>query len=426
MAYIGNPPRVPTRSEVEACLKATDNADRARDHLLIAMAAMTGLRAHEVVALDWGQVVTQAGNVRRRIELLPEHTKGNVGGEVVVPEALRWKLARYRAWCARLDLSLQVSAPLFLSRHTRRLSVRRMQQVWKAVQGDAGIERPYHLHALRHFFGTEVYGATRDIRLTQIAMRHQSVSSTELPRSLKKRARQAWGWCRSQACDAARAVRFIEGHLEGELPDHIEGPAELVKLEREHRLAESRAAKEAIQVLLARDAEIEAERDAERDEDSPPPIQEHPVALHLEQVAKWMQENPDAPVPESLVAHWRGVARELEGRLTTWSASEVPLCAEPTGSQAGEVDALVLFGGEGDARDDRCGPVDEVEVVQAIREYLDRMWPHTPMASEIAANVTGNLSSCEAARLLPLAGAEPVPRASKSKRSNQWRLKVSP
>ena len=178
MAYFRTPPRVPTRDEVEACLGVTDTEDRARDHLLTAMASMTGLRVHEMVALTWGQVVTDTGTVRRRVVLVPEDTKGGVGGEIVIPETLRWKLAKYRTWCSRRDLPVEGGAPVFMSRHKRCVSVRRVQQVWRAVQVEAGIDRPYHLHALRHYFGTEVYRATRDIRVTQTLLRHRSVSST--------------------------------------------------------------------------------------------------------------------------------------------------------------------------------------------------------------------------------------------------------
>lgn len=180
MAYFKSPPRVPTREQVEACLKATDSEDRARDHLLIAMAAMTGLRVHEMVALTWGQVVTDSGTVRHRVQLNVEDTKGNVGGEIVLPETLRWKLAKYRTWCSRRDLAVEGDAPLFTSRHHRPVSVRRVQQIWRAVQVEASIDRPYHFHSLRHYYGTAVYRATKDIRVTQTLLRHQSVSSTQI------------------------------------------------------------------------------------------------------------------------------------------------------------------------------------------------------------------------------------------------------
>ncbi len=176
--YFRSPPRVPSTAEVDACLTRLDTEATARNHLLIAMAAMTGLRVSELAALDWSQVVTEAGNVRSRIELVPEHTKGNTGGSIVVPEALRWKLTRFRAWCSRRGLRVDGETPVFVSRNRRRISARRIQQVWRAVQVGSGIERPFRFHALRHFFGTHLYRTTHNIRLVQTAMRHHSISST--------------------------------------------------------------------------------------------------------------------------------------------------------------------------------------------------------------------------------------------------------
>lgn len=68
------PPRVPTRADIDACLHITDTDAHARDHLLVAVAAGTGLRVHELVALDWGQLVGEAGAVRHRVHLRAEDT----------------------------------------------------------------------------------------------------------------------------------------------------------------------------------------------------------------------------------------------------------------------------------------------------------------------------------------------------------------
>lgn len=178
MAYFRSPPKMPNRAEIEAVLKVTDTDEQARDHVLISMAAMTGLRVHELVALDWNQIVTESGTVRRRAELRPADTKGNVGGDIVIGEVLRWKIAKYRMWCLRQDVP--VDGAVFISRHGVRISVRRVQQVWHEVQGHAGLERPYNIHALRHFYGTSVYSKTKDIRVTQVLLRHQAVSSTQI------------------------------------------------------------------------------------------------------------------------------------------------------------------------------------------------------------------------------------------------------
>lgn len=123
------PPRIPTPADVDAVLRVTDNDDRARDHLLVAVAAGTGIRVHELLALDWAQLLAAAGAVRHRVHLRAEDTKGNVGGDVVLNEALRWKVTRYRTWCVRRG---------------------------------------------------HVYKATKNRRLTQVAMRHRSASSAEL------------------------------------------------------------------------------------------------------------------------------------------------------------------------------------------------------------------------------------------------------
>jgi site-specific recombinase XerD len=179
-SFFRAPPGVPTRTELEACLRATDNDLRARDHVLIAITAGTGLRVHEAVALDWGQLVTDGGKARHRVELRSGDTKGGIGGDIVLNERLRWKIGKYRTWCARRGLPVQDGAPLFVSRNHRRLSVRMAQVIWKDVQTSARLERPYHFHSLRHYFGTSVYSVTKDIRVTQVLLRHLAVSSTQV------------------------------------------------------------------------------------------------------------------------------------------------------------------------------------------------------------------------------------------------------
>ncbi len=176
--FFHRPPRVPSTQEVEKCLALLDTADRCRDHVVVAMAAWTGLRVSELVALDWDQIVNGSGHIRHRVQLVPENTKGNVGGDVAVPQKLRWMLRQYRAWCARLELTIDGNKPVFVSRNSRRISVRRVQQVWKAIQAKAGIDPSYGFHGLRHYFGTQLYRTTQDIRLVQTAMRHRSISST--------------------------------------------------------------------------------------------------------------------------------------------------------------------------------------------------------------------------------------------------------
>jgi integrase len=63
-------PRTLTEREQKALLRVTgEHRAGWRDHVLFAMALGTGLRAHELVALDVGDVFDDAGRVRHRLAL---------------------------------------------------------------------------------------------------------------------------------------------------------------------------------------------------------------------------------------------------------------------------------------------------------------------------------------------------------------------
>jgi len=67
---------------------------------------------------------------------------------------------------------------LFVSRQKRRLSLRRIQFIFKEWQGAAAFETVYPFHALRHTAITNVYRATKDRYLTQRFARHSSPLTT--------------------------------------------------------------------------------------------------------------------------------------------------------------------------------------------------------------------------------------------------------
>jgi site-specific recombinase XerD len=82
-------PKTLTDSEVRSLLATTGRSERdLRDHLLVLLAFTTGLRVSELVALDIGDVRNGKG-VKSVVELRAETTKGDKGGEVVIPEKVR-------------------------------------------------------------------------------------------------------------------------------------------------------------------------------------------------------------------------------------------------------------------------------------------------------------------------------------------------
>jgi integrase/recombinase XerC len=151
-----------------------------RDHIVLAIALGTALRAHEVLALNLANVFEPDGRARRRVRLrvFKRTTNDPAIQQVVVSEALRRKLEKFRQWKARNDESVSPNAPLFVSRRGTRLSARQLRRLVHVWQERAGASVDLNFHALRHTACTNLYRATKDIRLTQRFARHKSLRST--------------------------------------------------------------------------------------------------------------------------------------------------------------------------------------------------------------------------------------------------------
>ncbi len=126
--------------------------------MILAFALGTGLRLHELLALNVGDVVLPEGRPRSRVRL--RVAKGGRAGDVFVPQRLQAKLRKYVVWKARGGESLATEAPLFASMTGRRLSKRRTQQVFRIWQERAGLDQRHTFHTLRHTSINAVYRST--------------------------------------------------------------------------------------------------------------------------------------------------------------------------------------------------------------------------------------------------------------------------
>jgi len=143
-AESGRAPRTLTEREQRLVLKVTgEHRAGFRDHVLYAMALGTGLREHELVALDVGDVFDTGGKARRRIVLRvfkgADRTSG--GQDVLAPEGLRAKLNKLRDWKVRGRESVEADAPLFVSRLGQRLSLRQVRHGFRVWQERADFAR---------------------------------------------------------------------------------------------------------------------------------------------------------------------------------------------------------------------------------------------------------------------------------------------
>jgi len=89
---ISRPVKTLTEAEQRALLKVTgQHLDGFRDHVIFSLAMGTGLREHELLALDVGDVFDDAGRAKRRLALrvFKRSAKDPVAQEVLLPDAVR-------------------------------------------------------------------------------------------------------------------------------------------------------------------------------------------------------------------------------------------------------------------------------------------------------------------------------------------------
>ena len=188
-AYRDSIPRAPKRltdREVTLLLKVTgSHVDGFRDHVLYGLTFSTGLRQHESLALDVGDVRGSDGRIRRRVRL--RVWKGQRDDEVeddrqevFLNNTIRAKLARLLDNRRRDEGPLADDEPLFVSSRGVRLSARRARSAFAEWQVKAGFERHINFHAMRHTATDGVYRRTKDIRLAQRFARHESLHSTTI------------------------------------------------------------------------------------------------------------------------------------------------------------------------------------------------------------------------------------------------------
>jgi integrase/recombinase XerC len=177
------PPRTLTEIEQRVLLKVTGQHRHGfRDHVIFSVALGTGLREHEILALDIGDVYDAAGHSRRRVQLrvFKRSNDDPTLHEVILPDGVRAKLDRFYRWKKRHGQSMAADAPLFMSRVGKRLSTRQVRHTFHVWQERAGFERRLNFHALRHTACSNLYRRTRDIRLTQRFARHKSILTTSI------------------------------------------------------------------------------------------------------------------------------------------------------------------------------------------------------------------------------------------------------
>lgn len=151
---------------------------RADFHALVRFALMTGMRLSNVRELRWDQIDWNAGTVAVRVKGGANRIKPLSRAALAILSAERGRHPRhvftYLVQRARSDKTRETE---------RRTGERRpftrdgWRKAWHAALTEAELA-DLRFHDLRHTFATRLYRRTRDLRLVQRALDHQSIETT--------------------------------------------------------------------------------------------------------------------------------------------------------------------------------------------------------------------------------------------------------
>jgi site-specific recombinase XerD len=152
------------RNEVGALLVAAGLAS-AREHALVSLLAINGLRVSEALGAD-----IEALGIERGHRTLTVLRKG--GKVVVIPLAPRTARA--------IDLAIgeRIEGPIFLGRNGERLDRHAAWRIVRRLARKAGINKPVGPHTLRHAFITAALDAGVPLRDVQEAASHADPRTT--------------------------------------------------------------------------------------------------------------------------------------------------------------------------------------------------------------------------------------------------------
>lgn len=158
--------------EVGQLLSFADDGDLSvRDRALLELTYSSGLRLAELAGLDLPDLdladatvsVTGKGNKTR---LLP------VG---------RQALMALRAWLKLRGQMAPAGEPaLFVSNRGRRISHRRIQQLFARYSLQQGLDKALHPHMLRHSFASHLLESSSDLRAVQELLGHANLATTQI------------------------------------------------------------------------------------------------------------------------------------------------------------------------------------------------------------------------------------------------------
>ena len=167
-------PEVLTDTEQEALLSQPNPRypTGERNRALLRLMLDTGLRLSEATALRWRDIDLTTG------KLMVRQGKGAKDRTLWIGDE---DLDMLRSWRERQAKDIAGTPEhVFTTLEGKPISGRYVQAMVKRYAARAGITKDVHPHTLRHSFATDLYRQTTNIRLTQKALGHSNLATTQI------------------------------------------------------------------------------------------------------------------------------------------------------------------------------------------------------------------------------------------------------
>lgn len=166
IAYARTPSKLPTILHGDEIVRFLEAIPSLKTRTALTTAYAAGLRASETVSLKVGNIDSERGVIN------VEHGKGGKDRTVMLSAQLLgilrayWKLARPHFW-------------LFPGRdETKPIDVQVLHAACRSACTAAGIDKRVTVHTLRHSFATHLLESGTDIRIIQVLLGHNNLSTT--------------------------------------------------------------------------------------------------------------------------------------------------------------------------------------------------------------------------------------------------------
>lgn len=145
-------------------------------HAIVAIMVYTGCRSKEARLLKIKDI-----KLGRKPTLFISTSKNGEARQVPIPNKLKSILISYLKWLKSSDHAISDDNYLFEAKKSGKpFSYHALYAHFKLACVRSGIGSDHGLHGLRHSYGFRLYGATKDLRLTQELLGHKSISSTTI------------------------------------------------------------------------------------------------------------------------------------------------------------------------------------------------------------------------------------------------------